>query len=148
MLRYCKTLKFDEDPNYDNLRQLLKDMFVRNSYDYDYHFDWNDHAAALEKKSTYMHLMDRQLQLARLQSGRKLPESDDKYFSPLLVPRREDAKDRSWRRLTQQTPKNEQNSLAVHNTSYGPPDLSPHKVDPLRPIKPELLSPYSFLSLF
>jgi hypothetical protein len=78
MLRYCKSLKFEEDPNYDNLRQLLKDVFVRNNFDYDYHFDWNDHAAALEKKSTYTHLMDRQNQLARLQSGRKQGDSEDK----------------------------------------------------------------------
>ena len=79
MLRYCKTLKFEEDPNYDHLRQLLKDVFLRNKYDYDYNFDWNDHAAALEKKSTYLHLMDRHQQLARRQSARRLGDAEDKY---------------------------------------------------------------------
>jgi len=38
-------------------------------------FDWNAHAAAMEKKSTFLHLADRQHQLARRHSERKMLES-------------------------------------------------------------------------
>ena len=83
MLRYCKALKFEEDPNYGYLKQLLQDIFERNKYDYDYNYDWVDHAADLERRSTYQHLLGRQQQLARRNSSKKLPEEkheEDKYI--------------------------------------------------------------------
>lgn len=40
LLKYCKSLKFEEDPNYVYIKELLKDVFTRNKYEYDYIFDW------------------------------------------------------------------------------------------------------------
>ncbi len=40
MMRYCRGLKFDEDPNYDYLKQLMKDVFTNQRLDYDFDFDW------------------------------------------------------------------------------------------------------------
>ena len=40
-LKYCKELKFEQDPDYDRLRKMLKDLFVRSGLEYDYIFDWH-----------------------------------------------------------------------------------------------------------
>jgi len=39
-LNYCKTLRFEDRPDYAYLRRLLKDLFFRESYQYDFVFDW------------------------------------------------------------------------------------------------------------
>lgn len=40
-INYCRGLKFDESPNYDIPRGLLKELFRNSGYAYDYVFDWN-----------------------------------------------------------------------------------------------------------
>ena len=40
-LSYCRELRFDEDPDYVYLRSLLRVLFHRNGFSYDYVFDWN-----------------------------------------------------------------------------------------------------------
>jgi len=39
-LNYCRSLTFEADPDYSHLRQLLKKIFTREGYKYDYAFDW------------------------------------------------------------------------------------------------------------
>jgi len=39
-MNYCRNLNFEERPDYAYLRQLLKGLFVRESYQYDFVFDW------------------------------------------------------------------------------------------------------------
>ena len=53
-------MKFEEEPNYAYLKELLKDVFTRNKYDYDFDFDWNNRTV-LERKSTLGLLMDKAL---------------------------------------------------------------------------------------
>ena len=72
MLKYCKSLKFEEDPNYAYMKELLKDVFTRNKYEYDFDFDWNTRSQFLEKKTTFSHLMERQLQFTKKTSAKKL----------------------------------------------------------------------------
>jgi len=38
---YCRNLKFEEKPDYNYLRGLLKDLFVKSGYEMDYQYDWN-----------------------------------------------------------------------------------------------------------
>jgi hypothetical protein len=38
---YCREIKFEEKPDYNYLRRILKDLFNRNGYEYDYVYDWN-----------------------------------------------------------------------------------------------------------
>ena len=64
ILKYCKALKFDEDPNYAYIKEMLKQAFTRGRYEYDFVFDWTSHSIALEKKSTFHHLVEHQHQLA------------------------------------------------------------------------------------
>ena len=37
---YCRSLKFDEKPDYNYQRQKFKDLFNRMGYEYHYVFDW------------------------------------------------------------------------------------------------------------
>ena len=39
-INYCKSLKFEDRPDYVYLKRLLKELFVREGFDYDYIFDW------------------------------------------------------------------------------------------------------------
>uniref|UniRef100_A0A060TAH5 non-specific serine/threonine protein kinase n=1 Tax=Blastobotrys adeninivorans TaxID=409370 RepID=A0A060TAH5_BLAAD len=40
-LNYARSLRFDDKPDYLYMRKLFRDLFVRQSYRYDYVFDWN-----------------------------------------------------------------------------------------------------------
>lgn len=71
MLKTCKALKFEEEPNYVFFKEQLKAMFVANKFEYDLTFDWTVHAMALERKSTFQHLADRQNQFAKRQQSAK-----------------------------------------------------------------------------
>lgn len=39
-LNYCRTLRFDDKPDYTYLRKLFRDLFLREAFHYDYVFDW------------------------------------------------------------------------------------------------------------
>lgn len=39
-MNYCRTLRFDDKPDYAYLRRLLRDLFFRQNYEVDYVFDW------------------------------------------------------------------------------------------------------------
>lgn len=39
-LNYTRSLEFDDEPDYNHLRQLFRDLFDREGYKYDYVFDW------------------------------------------------------------------------------------------------------------
>ncbi|KAL5018055.1 hypothetical protein ScPMuIL_003777 [Solemya velum] len=40
-LNFCRSLRFDDKPDYSYLRQLFRNLFHRQGYTYDYVFDWN-----------------------------------------------------------------------------------------------------------
>jgi casein kinase 1 delta len=40
-INYCKTLSFDEEPDYNYLRSLFRSLFHRQGFTFDYVFDWN-----------------------------------------------------------------------------------------------------------
>merc|ERR1712194_238068 len=39
-MNYCCSLRFEDRPDYPYLRRLLKDLFFRKGYQYDFIFDW------------------------------------------------------------------------------------------------------------
>lgn len=39
-LQYCRALRFDGDPDYENIRQLFRRLFLEKGYEYDWEFDW------------------------------------------------------------------------------------------------------------
>mmetsp|Transcript_26635 Transcript_26635/g.30599 ORF Transcript_26635/g.30599 Transcript_26635/m.30599 type:complete len:322 (+) Transcript_26635:94-1059(+) len=50
-LNYCRSLKFEDRPDYSYLRRLFKDLFFRESYVYDFVFEWVLIKANKESKS-------------------------------------------------------------------------------------------------
>ncbi len=40
-LLYCRSLGFEEAPDYSHLRQIFRTLFQRQGFTYDYIFDWN-----------------------------------------------------------------------------------------------------------
>jgi serine/threonine protein kinase len=40
-LTVCRSLQFDDKPNYTYLRQLFQSLFIRNGFSNDYVYDWN-----------------------------------------------------------------------------------------------------------
>jgi hypothetical protein len=40
-INYCKSLRFEDTPDYAFLRKLLRDVFIRERYEYDCVFDWD-----------------------------------------------------------------------------------------------------------
>jgi len=49
-LSYCRSLRFDDKPDYSYLRQLFRNLFHRQGFTYDYVFDWNMLKFVLKKK--------------------------------------------------------------------------------------------------
>merc|ERR1712194_703783 len=46
-LNYCRSLRFEDRPDYAYLRRLLKDLFFREGYQYDFVFDWTCFAGSI-----------------------------------------------------------------------------------------------------
>lgn len=40
-LNFCRSLRFDDKPDYSYLRQLFRNLFHKQAFTYDYIFDWN-----------------------------------------------------------------------------------------------------------
>jgi hypothetical protein len=39
-LNYCRSLRFDDKPDYGYLRRLFRDLFYREGFETDFVFDW------------------------------------------------------------------------------------------------------------
>ena len=39
-ITYCRKLKFDEKPDYNHLKRMLKELFMKEGFEYDYVYDW------------------------------------------------------------------------------------------------------------
>ena len=39
-LNYCRSLRFEDRPDYGYLRRMFKELFTREGYQMDYVFDW------------------------------------------------------------------------------------------------------------
>jgi hypothetical protein len=39
-LNYCRSLRFEDKPDYGFLRKMFKELFYREQYEWDYLYDW------------------------------------------------------------------------------------------------------------
>jgi len=39
-LNYCRSLRFEDKPDYLYLRKMFKELFYRENYEWDYIYDW------------------------------------------------------------------------------------------------------------
>jgi len=69
-LNYCRSLRFDDKPDYSYLRKLFRDLFVREGFQYDYVFDWS---VQQQRPETDEH---RQAQLAAQETGARAAQDD------------------------------------------------------------------------
>jgi len=50
MLTYCRNLKFEDKPDYLYLRNLFKDLFIKQGFEMDFVYNWNILAQAKQKE--------------------------------------------------------------------------------------------------
>lgn len=58
-LNYARSLRFDDKPDYLYLRKLLRDLFVRQGYQYDYVFDWTIYKHQAKQQQMQMQIPDK-----------------------------------------------------------------------------------------
>ena len=39
-LNYCRSLRFEDKPDYSFLRKMFKELFYKHNYDWDFVYDW------------------------------------------------------------------------------------------------------------
>lgn len=66
-LNYTRSLRFDDKPDYSYLRKIFRDLFVRESFQYDYVFDW----------TVYKYQKNAQA-IAQAAGNQPTPEEDEK----------------------------------------------------------------------
>ena len=81
-LNYCRSLRFDDKPDYSYLRKLFRDLFVREGFQYDYVFDWsvqpapkpatNEDPAGQMTIPKHRMKMDDQMQTGAIETQRQL----------------------------------------------------------------------------
>jgi len=68
-LNYCRSLRFDDKPDYSYLRKLFRDLFVREGFQYDYCFDWS-----VQQKSQDEQAAQQAAALANAQQAQQLQQ--------------------------------------------------------------------------
>lgn len=71
LMKYIKTLKFDEDPDYDLIKKELKGAFESNSLANDGRFDWVEYGLLHEKASAFSFLSRRQQEFGKMELARQ-----------------------------------------------------------------------------
>ncbi|KAJ3439576.1 ck1 family protein kinase [Anaeramoeba flamelloides] len=72
-LRYCKTLEYQQKPNYSKLRQNFRKLFLQRGYVYDYKFDW------VVKKEEEINVMKKLEKLQRVVKKNKSNKEEINY---------------------------------------------------------------------
>ena len=68
MINYTRNLKFEEDPNYEYMNILIRTMTNTIRPEESNIYDWSIQDTTIEKHKTFVHLRERQIQLARRHS--------------------------------------------------------------------------------
>ncbi|CAD6939779.1 unnamed protein product [Tilletia laevis] len=64
-LNCCRSLRFDDKPDYSYLRKLFRDLFVREGFQYDYVFDWSIQQRSVEEQRSELSALKSSAQLAQ-----------------------------------------------------------------------------------
>lgn len=73
-LNCCRSLRFDDKPDYSYLRKLFRDLFVREGFQYDYVFDWSIQQRSEDAKvDPVAKQQQQQQQQQQLQQAAQLP---------------------------------------------------------------------------
>ncbi|KAG9018525.1 serine/threonine protein kinase [Tulasnella sp. 427] len=74
-LNYCRALRFDDKPDYSYLRKLFRDLFVRESFQYDYVFDWSVQQRSADDQGASAKPGQPRIKDEQAQEGRQLRSS-------------------------------------------------------------------------
>jgi len=84
-LNYCRSLRFDDKPDYSYLRKLFRDLFVREGFQYDYVFDWSVQQKTQDEMAQYHAQQAQAQQQAQQQqqhAGQQIGGDQQKYAQP------------------------------------------------------------------
>lgn len=81
-MNYCKTLKFEEKPDYNFLRRMFRDLFERIGFQLDFQYDWTEFEESIEYET-------HKIQLEILKKGEEIPagelaEANNKSVAPKM----------------------------------------------------------------
>jgi len=85
-LNYCRSLRFEDRPDYSYVRRLLRDLFLREGHHYDSVWDWTLLSASRNKSLSAAELEEREAQACRereVQACRQ-QEGYDRHDRPML----------------------------------------------------------------
>lgn len=57
-MNYCRSLRFDDKPDYNYLRRLFRSLFRKNGFRFDYVYDWTTKEQQLEQKLDDVNVQD------------------------------------------------------------------------------------------
>lgn len=83
-LNCCRSLRFDDKPDYSYLRKLFRDLFVREGFQYDYVFDWSIQQRSEDAKVETVVKQQQQVQqqqAAQLPRRKVLPQEGDEAIN-------------------------------------------------------------------
>jgi casein kinase I family protein HRR25 len=81
-LNYCRSLRFDDKPDYSYLRKLFRDLFVREGFQYDYVFDWSVQPDPSKQQHNDQMSGHAQLQAMQAQQKRRVMPGEEQPGMP------------------------------------------------------------------
>ncbi|CAN6612167.1 casein kinase I homolog Hrr25p [Trichomonascus vanleenenianus] len=85
-LNYARSLRFDDKPDYVFLRKILRDLFIRQRYLYDYVFDWTMCKSQKEQEKRQQQLNQQRLQLQQAEADEEQKKKDHTASNNELQP--------------------------------------------------------------
>lgn len=99
-LNYCRSLRFDDKPDYSYLRKLFRDLFVREGFQYDYVFDWSVQPPSMKEGEPVVpnpFIQPKRRIVADAQMGGQVQDSQlDSQQRQLRSQTRKDTRDPRW----------------------------------------------------
>jgi casein kinase 1/casein kinase 1 epsilon len=85
-MAYCRNLKFDDKPDYAYLRNLIKELFSKSGFEWDYEYDWNVIAKKKkEEKKNEEEKMAEEVDGTKLTSQNNIQQEDKPVGSSMLA---------------------------------------------------------------
>ncbi|KAE8223597.1 hypothetical protein CF326_g8170, partial [Tilletia indica] len=87
-LNCCRSLRFDDKPDYSYLRKLFRDLFVREGFQYDYVFDWSIQQRSVEEQRQELTALKSSAHLAQAAQAQAQAQAAQAQASASQLPRR------------------------------------------------------------
>jgi casein kinase I family protein HRR25 len=78
-LNYCRSLRFDDKPDYSYLRKLFRDLFVREGFQYDYVFDWSVQPNSAKQQQQAREQQEQQQHMDVMGGRRRIYQGEEQH---------------------------------------------------------------------